>query len=94
MILFQKGKLYITKGDLLVGVEIYPSGQILQTSEFEKPDGTGRVLSLHEVMCKWGIYDGGCYIFPKTKVEIPVEKVVVDEPVVSIKKPIGRPKRK
>lgn len=92
MFVLQKGKLYISKAGFLTGVSIGSSGEILHHPVRDIPDGTGQTLSLHEVMCKFGIYDGGSYEFPIDikQADIPVKEVEKDEPIISIQKPVRK----
>ncbi len=96
MYVYQNGRLYVKKGGYLIGVCITSSGVAISTEVHDKDDGSGVSLTEYEVMCKFGIYDGGSYSFP-----LPAEKPkeikevkLEDEPIVVVKKPTrGRPRK-
>lgn len=92
MFVLQKSKLYISKAGFLTGVSISSGGEITHHPIKEMPDGTGQNLSLYEVMCKFGIYDGGSYEFPieVEQVVLPIKEVKKDEPIVTVQKPVRK----
>lgn len=79
MYVYQEGKLYIQKGETLVGVEIYSDKVLLVENEQAILDESLGVLFLtkSEIYSKFGIATQP-YIFPRSE-------VAKDEPVVKAK---------
>lgn len=98
MYIYQNGKLYIrTHVNKLTGVNI-DSGEVLLISGTEcEIESDYQILTDSEVKCRFNTATEN-YIFPiKTKVEVKtkvVEEVPVNEPIVKVKKPTGRPPSK
>jgi len=93
MYIYQNDKIYVSKGNILIGVEIYPDKGSLQIS------GTDTILastyetySLDEIMRKFSITTTHPYIFPREQEE--KAEVIIDEPIINIKKPVGRPPKR
>lgn len=94
MYVIKDGKVYVQDGDnKLVGVEIYPS-EIVKLTDIEiEDDGENQLYTPFEIRAKFQIHDGESYIFPRDNVKTVETGVDENEPVDSIKKPVGRPKR-
>lgn len=78
MYVYQDGKLYVLTNDKLVGVEIYSDKVVLVEGTETVLGKKFEILTSHEVNCRFGIYDGAEYIFPK--------EVIGSEPTTTTKR--------
>lgn len=74
MFILTDGKLYLQKGDKLVGVDVSPLGCTeVDGTEIEKPDSNYRSLELFEVRAKFQINEENHYKFPRESGEESIE---------------------
>lgn len=67
MYIYQDGKLYVQDGDVLVGVDVTPTGTTLIKTEKSKFGNAYALLTPSEVRAKFNIISGESYKFPRTK---------------------------
>jgi len=83
----------LTKVSSVNGVEIYPDKGSLQISGTDTIlPSTYETYSLDEIMRKFSMTTTHPYIFPREQEE--KAEVIIDEPIINIKKPVGRPPKR
>lgn len=91
MYILQDGKLYVQDGDVLVGVNVTPTGTTKINTEKTKFGNSYSLLTPFEVRAKFNIASGESYMFPVKKVEEPKVEVAKDDTVGKAKNPTRKP---